>query len=87
MGAKKKGKKKSSGAGKKGGAGGVDLSTLSLTPRRLSDASPLLFDGSGGELPFALPFVGPIAIALAERGGGAVKENGDTSAVIHGECM
>ncbi|KAL9185168.1 hypothetical protein ACHAXT_002945 [Thalassiosira profunda] len=80
MGAKKK---ESSGAGKKGGAGAVDLSTLSLTPRRLSDASPLLFDGSGGELPFALPFVGPIA--LVERGGGAA--NGETSAVVHGRGL
>eukprot|EP00571_Detonula_confervacea_P004486 CAMPEP_0172326350 /NCGR_PEP_ID=MMETSP1058-20130122/56254_1 /TAXON_ID=83371 /ORGANISM="Detonula confervacea, Strain CCMP 353" /LENGTH=546 /DNA_ID=CAMNT_0013043107 /DNA_START=225 /DNA_END=1862 /DNA_ORIENTATION=- len=103
MGAKKKGKKKSSSnASRKGTksddgvtatavrddsgdglSGGLEAPSLSSTPKQLNDVSSLLFDNNKGNLPFALPFIGPIS--LAERGA-SVDEEG-SNAVSHGRGL
>eukprot|EP00579_Thalassiosira_antarctica_P029445 CAMPEP_0202034772 /NCGR_PEP_ID=MMETSP0905-20130828/66732_1 /ASSEMBLY_ACC=CAM_ASM_000554 /TAXON_ID=420261 /ORGANISM="Thalassiosira antarctica, Strain CCMP982" /LENGTH=497 /DNA_ID=CAMNT_0048598715 /DNA_START=100 /DNA_END=1590 /DNA_ORIENTATION=- len=85
MGAKKKGKKKSS-RGLSGRLDAVSLSSSAPAPR-INDVSPLLFGPMDGEtygkLPFALPFIGPIS--LVERG--TENGNNDDSLVMHGRGL
>jgi hypothetical protein len=92
--ADRKAMKSGDGAGRGGikdlyrGLEGISLS--SSEPRRLNDVSSLLFHRKSFELPFRLPFLGPIS--LAERGSiGAEISHGrgliTTRDVSTGECL
>ena len=85
----KKGKKKKSVGRNDSSAGAGDITgladlSLSSSPIPLNDVSPLLFDGdtqhttTNKQLPFTLPYIGPISIAC---------EGGNDAAVVHGRGL